>query len=151
MLEADVGGEHFSEWEAMKEWCTFKGFNVFKAHSSDIEPFPELTVFKAPGIIEIQQGFLYANNGYRFPEFSTFFREKLEPEKRRMCWKSTLPEFSEDVLGVTNVCIKTIPERKVIEINMDRWGRLTRDEAKYLSKQSWLSIKDKERWEGFKI
>jgi len=150
MLEPDVGGEHFSEWEAQKMWCTFRNFRTFEKFGSDTEPLPTISVFRAPGVIDIQQGLIRSNNGYDFPGFDIYFREKLDSKNKTMCWKATHPEFAgESIMGVTNVCIETMPDRKIMKLKLDDWGELTKDEVKRMSQKSYLHVDDENRWEGF--
>jgi len=134
MLESDVGGDHFSEWEAHKQWCSFRNFKT-----RDNETLPRITIFRAPNVIEFQQEFMRANDTYRFPGFDEFFKEKLEPKLKRMCYKSTIPSFSEDELGLSSVCIETDPTRKTLNIFMPKWGDIdvkTLEHKKGLAKLS---------------
>jgi hypothetical protein len=46
MLESDVGGEHFEDYEALKQWCDFRKL--------ENAPKTGLTIFRSPGHVELQ-------------------------------------------------------------------------------------------------
>jgi hypothetical protein len=56
----------------------------------------------------------------------------------------------DEVMGVSNVCLESLPWKKVLKIRMDDWGKLSRPELKYLSEHAFEKSIPMERWEGFR-
>lgn len=99
LLEPDVGYDTLHEKEAFKQWCSF-------GHLKNVPK--DLTVFKAPGIIELQSKTFSPTAKPKFEQ--GFFQEKYDLKEKEMCFKSTIPTFSNDLLpGVLNFCIVTYP------------------------------------------
>lgn len=117
MLEPDIGGDHISEYEALKQWCDF-------SHLENV-PAKGLTVFRSPRHIELQSE-LFTPTAR--PHFDEFFTEEYKPEEQTMCFKSTTPDFSSIVEGVSQFCITTYPreEPRAVWMGFPDWGILSK-------------------------
>lgn len=113
MLESDVGGDHLAEYEARKQWCDF----------GKLEHAPKagLTIFRSPRHVELQSELFEPTAR---PKFDEFFNEVLNPKQQQMCFKSTLPTFSDQVEGIAHFCIITYPkgDPKSVWLGFPDWG-----------------------------
>lgn len=111
-LEPDVGGDHISEYMARKQWCDL----------SHLENAPKgLHVFRSPGHVELQSE-LFTPTAR--PEFNTYFEESFDRKAQTMCFKTTVPKFSNDVEGVSQFCVQSYPrgQPEAIWIGFPNWG-----------------------------
>jgi len=97
LLEPDVGGDHFEEWEARKEWCTF--------HDEKL-PDGKITVFRAPNVVSVQSELFSPIYGL---ELDMDVEEKYDPEQRKMCFKQKALKSHGHVKGATHFCIEGYP------------------------------------------
>jgi len=112
MLESDVGGDHFTDYMARKQWCNL----------SHLRNAPkDFHVFRSPGHVELQSE-LFTPTAR--PHFDQFFTEHYDKKGQTMCFKSTVPKFSDHVEGVAQFCIVTYPreEPHSVWLGFPDWG-----------------------------
>ena len=115
LLEPDVGYDTLTEKEALKQWCELGHLDALPK---------DLTIFKSLGTIIFQSNMFQPTANIKFEQ--GFFKLDFDKEDNRMCIKSTTPEFSKRLPGVTHVCITAYPTRKPKDgwIGFPDWGEM---------------------------
>jgi len=111
-LEPDVGGDFPEEYIARKQWCDL----------GHLEHAPkDLHVFRSPGHVELQSD-LFTPTAR--PKFDQYFEENYDRDSQTMCFKTTVPKFSNDVEGVAQFCLQSYPigEPRALWIGFPDWG-----------------------------
>lgn len=122
LLEPDVGYETLHEKMAHKQWCSL----------GHLKGLPDdFNVFRAPGVVEFQSKMFQPTES---PTFQEHFKDEFNLKEKRMCFRSTIPEFSDSLEGINKMCVATYPEKNPHSgwIGFPRWGTLSEGTIKHL-------------------